>query len=327
MFESLITARHKPVIGVSGATADSSSVRAMMTQIAASGGTPLFLSNHAKRDAAADIEKIDALVVMGNGADIDNERYGQPKHPRTIPESDTPEGAARAAYEYDIMQRALEMKMPVLGICGGHQRLNVLLGGTLHQHIPDLVGHDEHAQQDFNIAPFIPVQPVHLNPNSTLARLGESIFTQFLPMHRQYDYGENSMHHQAVARLGDGLRVAATAEDSLPDGSKLIEAIEADPNGPLAGQCVLGVQWHPEFSASELGPRITAHIVGEAEKFASRENRQHVAAQAEIENRFSAAPVVKLPGNGSQSRPGSWVGRVLDERAKDTGSPAATPAA
>ncbi len=74
----------RPVIGISGSSSDSASIRAMITQIAGTGAIPLFLGNHTKRDAASDFAKIDALVVMGNNSDISPECYGQPNTKKPI---------------------------------------------------------------------------------------------------------------------------------------------------------------------------------------------------------------------------------------------------
>lgn len=301
-----------PTIGICGGNADSASVRAMMAQISASGATPIFLGNHANRDAAEDIKKISALVVMGNNADIDPAKYGALKHPKTNIETDT----ARADYEDAIIMKALAQKMPLLGVCGGMQRLNVLAEGTLHQHVPDLVGHDEHAQQDFNIAPFIPVQPVIIDTESTLGKIGDGVTAVYTPGHGVV--AENSMHHQAVDKVGDGLRAVAFSKDTLPNGSQLIEAIEADPNGPLKDQFVLGVQWHPEFGASALAPKIAARVVEEAQKFARDNGRAALSEEAVREqNIISALPVIKDPAaQPAALQPGSMAAMILSRRAQ-----------
>lgn len=302
-----------PVIGVSGSDSDSASVRAMMTQIRDTGAIPIFLGNHGKRKAADDITKIDALVVLGNDADIDPERYGQKPGAHTKPESVTPQGKARADYEYQLMLTALKEKMPVLGICGGMQRLNVLLGGSLHQHVPDLVGNDEHAQQDFGIAPFIPVQPVIITQDSMLGSSGKDALTVYTPAHG-HSVGivmENSMHHQAVDKVGNGLRAAAYAADKLPDGKLLVEAVECDPLGPFREQFIQGVQWHPEFSASPLGAKIAGRLAQEAAIFAVEHKREHPPGEAQDENIFSALPGVKMPQVGV----GSMTETILRKRA------------
>jgi putative glutamine amidotransferase len=266
----------------------------MMTQIRSAGATPLFLGNHANRNADKDITKIDALVVLGNDRDIDPERYGQERHAKTRSESDTPEGKARADYEYALMQKALSQSMPLLGICGGMQRLNTIFAGSLHQDVSELVGHTEHAQQDHNIAPFIPVQPVIIDPNSLLGKIGDGVTAVYTPVHggKVEVIEENSMHHQAVRTVGQGLRASAYAADRLPDGNLLIEAIEGDP-AIVGDQFILGVQWHPEFGASPLGAKIAAHLTQEAQQFAAKGQRMHPPGEAQDESIFSALPEVK----------------------------------
>lgn len=314
-------AHSRPVIGISGGNADSASVRAMMTQIASTGAIPLFLGNHGKRSAANDIEKIDALVVMGNNKDIDPAKYGQQKHAKTNSELDTPEGRARAEYEEQLITLALEKKMPYLGVCGGMQRLNVLCGGSLHQHVPDMVGNDDHAQQAHNIAPFVPVQLVHLQEDSLLAEIGnkngeehwgDRILKLFVPTHKNYDYAENSMHHQAVNEPGAGLRPSAYSQDGIT------EAIETDPNGPFKDQFVLGVQWHPEFSASELGAKIATRMNEEAQKFAKAHNRQHPPGEAQDETMLSALADLKKPEPDIKAAPGGWVDYIVQRAAAAT---------
>jgi putative glutamine amidotransferase len=305
----------KPVVGISGGNADSASVRAMMAQIQAAGATPLLLSNFMKRNPAQDMHKIDALVVMGNDSDIDPALYNQKRHEKTKLENDSPEGIARGNYEFAIMQMALSQGMPLLGVCGGMQRLNVLLGGDLHQHVPDLTGNDDHAQQAHNIAPFIPVQAVTFEKDSTLRIIADGITSAYTPAHGVAGdtVFENSMHHQAVKTVGHGLRAAARADDILPDGSRLIEAIEADPNGPLQNQFALGVQWHPEFGASALGARIATSLVSEAGRFAEANHRTHPPGEAQDETIESALNTIQ-PQNSAKVALGSATAKILQRR-------------
>lgn len=305
----------RPIVGISGGNSDSASVRAMMTQIASTGAIPMFLSNHSQRKPEADIEKIDALVVMGNNSDIDPECYGQSKHEKTNSEWDSSKGIARAKYETLIMEKALESGMPLLGVCGGMQRLNVILGGSLHQHVPDLIGHDDNAQQLHNIAPFIPVQPIHIEARSSLGNIADSKTSLFAPAHNNYTYQENSMHHQAVDRVGDNLRAVAHAEDTLKNGSKLIEAIEADPNGKFNKQFILGVQWHPEFSANELGAKIATRLAQEAQKFAAQHRPIRLSEQqVREENILSSLDTLETLETPTVERKGGMVERILRKR-------------
>lgn len=259
--ERAFPALRAPVVGISGGSAQSKSVMAMMRQVRAMGGEPVFLGNHAKRNAAEDITALDALVVMGNDFDIDPASYGATTiDTHTKNESQDPAARARAQYETQLIQQALRHKTPLLGVCGGMQRINVLLGGTLHQHIPDLLGGDEsHNQAKADIPPFTPVKFVAVDKTSTLGAIAQHTTGWFLPNGQEPEgmkiFKENSFHHQAVAKLGNGLHASAHYDDGL------VGAIEADPNGPLGKQFVLGAQFHPEFGASPLASKITSALV------------------------------------------------------------------
>jgi len=115
------------------------------------------------------------------------------------------------------------------------------------------------------------------------------------------------MHHQAVAKVGNGLRVAAWGDDVLPDGSRIIEALEPDPSGQLRDQSIILVQWHPEFGGNALGAKLAANIVSEAQKFSAKKVSQ--------ENNLSAA----TPPAPPQARPGSMVSMILAQRANSNG--------
>jgi len=279
------SSRTKLTIGVSGASMHTKSVRAMMKQIREEGAHAVFLDRHVShlaRAAGVAIERIDALVVMGNDLDIDPKLYidryppDSPKrciHPQTRSEHSTPKGLARARYEDAILRKALAYGMPVLGVCGGMQRLNVLCGGTLHQHLPDLVGCDKHRQHKQGIAPHIPVVPVIIKDGTMLAKIAGHITMGFTQGHSPLQpkvIMENSMHHQAVDRIAPSLHVCAVTDTvRLKSGRMgyLAEAIETDPEGKLAGQFILGVQWHPEFGASSLGQKIVQHMIVAAQEF------------------------------------------------------------
>lgn len=184
------------------------------------------------------LDRVDGLVLTG-GPDIDPARYGQPPHPRT-----NPPPTLRDDWEFTLVTAALARRMPVLGICRGAQVLNVVLGGTLHQHLPDAVGHDGHQLGDARYA----TTAVDTVPGTrTAALLGART------------EGE-CYHHQAVDRLGDGLIVSGTA---VADG--VVEAFELDP-ARHGGHWVVGVQWHPEERFAE--PRLFAGIVAAAREYA-----------------------------------------------------------
>lgn len=163
------------------------------------------------------LDLIDGLILAG-GSDVDPASYGAERHPET-----TGFNRERDEVELALLARAVERDIPVLGICRGMQVMNIAYGGDLVQHLPDLVGHEEHRR---NPGSFDGSEhDVALDPGSLVARAaGEE------------HHVTRSHHHQAVDRIGTGLRVSGHSTlDDLP------EAIE----DPARGY-VLGVQWHPE---------------------------------------------------------------------------------
>ncbi|MCD0481309.1 gamma-glutamyl-gamma-aminobutyrate hydrolase family protein [Streptacidiphilus sp. ASG 303] len=182
--------------------------------VRAAGGLAVMLPPDGPAAAPAVAARLDALVVSG-GPDVDPALYGARRHPRTGPA--VPE---RDRWEAALLRAALAAGLPLLGICRGMQLLNVVCGGTLLQHLPEAVGHEGHCPSTGAYARHL-VLPV---PGTTVAGL--------LP---EPAVEVPTYHHQAVDRLGAGLRVAARAADGT------VEALEGDGPG-----FVLGVQWHPE---------------------------------------------------------------------------------
>lgn len=162
---------------------------------------------------ASVIADLDGMVVIG-GPDVDPSAYGARPHPET---SSDP---ARDAADLAAVHAALRHRVPLLAICRGHQVLNVALGGTLHQHLPEVTGSTRYQGDDgeFGRVEF------DTEPGSLIRDLvGERAISA-------------CYHHQAIDRVADGLHVTARAADDV------IEAVEAD--DPDAW--VLGVQFHPE---------------------------------------------------------------------------------
>ncbi len=166
-------------------------------------------------DVGDALDGIDALIVTGAAADTDPAHYGAEPHPKT--EVVAPE---RDRFELTVARAALEAELPVLGICRGMHVLNVALGGTLEQHLPDVLGHTDHTGTPGVFAE----HDVRLESGSLVARAvgaeGASV---------------KSYHHQGVRDIAPGLRATGW---SSADG--LVEAIEGEDG------FVLGVLWHPE---------------------------------------------------------------------------------
>lgn len=183
-------------------------------------------------DADDFVDIIDGLVIQG-GVDMAPESYGDE------PLRDEWAGdALRDAYELELVQRCLERDRPVLGICRGHQVLNVALGGSLYQDIPTEIG-ELVAHRDGEL--------YHEN-------FHEVEIVEGSKLHGLYGVERglvNSVHHQAVSRLGDGLQVEARCPQ---DG--VIEAVRLDDDA-----YAVGVQWHPEFQESHQAELLSTQPV------------------------------------------------------------------
>ncbi|MGV8859114.1 gamma-glutamyl-gamma-aminobutyrate hydrolase family protein [Rhodoglobus sp.] len=168
------------------------------------------------------LQGLDGLIITG-GKDFDPARYGQEPHPTT----DEPR-LDRDAWEDELVRQALDADLPFLGICRGAQVLNVALGGTLHQHLPDVVGHGNY-QVGGGIFSHLPVE---IEANSQIDQvLGGQAEPLVVPLY----------HHQAIDRLADGLVVTARTSDDV------IEAVEL-PSATFA----VAVQWHPEAAPEDI---------------------------------------------------------------------------
>lgn len=167
--------------------------------------------------AQAWLDRVDALVMPGGG-DVDPLLYGAEPHPLSMGVN-----PARDVVELALLRAAWQRRMPMLLICRGMQLLNVALGGTLHQHVPDRYG-DRVAHRDPERKP-VP-HSVRVEPGTRLHRIVGTAETRVA-----------SLHHQAVDVLAPGLRPAAYAADGL------LEACEA------VDRWAVAVQWHPEATA------------------------------------------------------------------------------
>ena len=242
--------RHRPTIGVTGPDRGGDAAWLFTwLNIALAGARAIRITphRHAQSDIAAEL---DGLIV-GGGADVDPKLYGQELlHIVQAPRLDSPrslrkqwldllifpiawlarkasaccvtpgrDDAARDALEMRLIDIAVQRRLPILGICRGEQLINVYFGGSLHQHLKSLY------VEDPEVRTILPRKRIIVEPGSRLARvLGKR------------PRRVNALHQQAIAKLGDGLIVAAR------DRNGIIQAIE---HGSLP--FVIGVQWHPEY--------------------------------------------------------------------------------
>lgn len=212
-----------PAIGISGIVkpvdgADRAGVNAAYVRsVVAAGGRPYLLSPLADPAHAADLlEPLDGLLLTG-GDDLDPARYGAARHPAT--------GGidpARDQMEFALYAAARAQTKPVLAICRGLQLVNVAHGGTLVQDLPTErpgpIAHRAVSARDAR------THAVRLAEGTRTATALGAVAARV-----------NSFHHQAIARLGDGLVPTGWSDDDL------IEAVEAE-----AAAWMVAVQWHPE---------------------------------------------------------------------------------
>lgn len=192
---------------------------AYVEAIAIAGGTPVLLPPVEPGHARDVVAALDGLVLSGGG-DIDPSCYGAEPAPETAGVDQ-----ARDAFELAVLPAAERARLPVLAVCRGMQVLNVSRGGTLFQHVPHLTPSEHKDVENWDVS----ANPVTVEEGSRLHDLGGG---RHLTV--------NSLHHQAVDRLGRDLRVTALDEDGI------VEAIES-----TDGQAVIGVQWHPELLIAE----------------------------------------------------------------------------
>ena len=205
--------------------------------IQASGGLALLLPPDpaSSADPHQLLDLVDGLLLAG-GADIDPTFYGQQPEPgleATVPERDE--------FEIALARAAMERNQPILGICRGHQSINVARGGTLHQDILDRVGHDDHrtSMGSFDGAD----HEVALTEGSLVATAVGSTHSS-----------TKSHHHQSVDRVGEGLMITG---EFPKDGT--CEALEL-----VGNDFALGIQWHAEATP---GDKVIASFVAAAARW------------------------------------------------------------
>lgn len=210
-------------------------------EITKAGGIPVFLPYH--KDVDEILDHISGLIIPGGDEDIHPKFYGQEIISDKVKTNDQ-----RAEFELKLTQKALDRNMPIFGICNGMQLINVLLGGTLIQHIPDIIKSDINHEQPH--PKDIPTHDVILSKNTLMHELAGTD-----------KISVNTTHHQSIDELAEGLILSGSA----PDG--VIEAIESKEYAFL-----VGVQWHSEYANSLLDQNLFKKLVEKAKEFSYSEN-------------------------------------------------------
>ena len=227
----------KPLIGVTADMDDASRFSkryagkiivhlwdAYLQAVRDAGGVPVLLAPARDlREISLLLKRLDGILISGGAFDIPPSFYGE----KTIPGAKVKPKPERAKFEKQLVKDAAKAGKPVLGICGGLQIINVAFGGSLFQDIA-LQCRTKIAHNSSSGKPMA-MHEVDVEPDSILA---QALFSK--PAKNKERITVNSSHHQAIKKIGKGLRLTAAA----PDG--LIEAIEAKTG------FLIGVQWHPE---------------------------------------------------------------------------------
>jgi len=185
------------------------------------GMTPVILPETDLESVASLLDLLDGVLLLGGG-DVDPARYGEERHPEVYGVD-----RHRDDLEISLVNEAVRRSLPLLAVCRGPQVVNVALGGTLIQHLPDVAGTSQHRPApDLGSDPVM--HDVTVDAGSRVAQAtGHTVLNCA------------SHHHQAIDRLGRGLHVVGRSDDGV------VEAVEGD-DGWL-----VGVQWHPELTAPE----------------------------------------------------------------------------
>ena len=238
MVQKPASAEARPLIGITTDLEDKSNLieSAYSKAVEFYGGAPVLIPTVADASGSdfllSIVSAIDGLLIPGS-RDMDPKLYGESPHPAIKPMS--PE---RTETEFSVLRLALERDMPVLGICGGMQFINVFYGGSIYQDIkaflPDALCYERGEVHGVTVLP-------------------DTVFGGFAE-EREYDI--KSYHHQAINKVGEGLRVSALA----PDG--VIEGFESKDGR------VMGFQWHPELERTRLSELIFTRFLTEAAQVA-----------------------------------------------------------
>lgn len=239
----------KPVIGITGNWSREGDFPAMnsirstyVNAVAGAGGIPVMLTVVEDLSLVPEMAAVCDGFIFSGGPDIDPARYGEKPHP-----TNGELAPFRENFDFALLEEAIRTGKPFIAVCLGCQELNVLRGGSLIQDIAWEV--ESEVRHSMKQAPYLNRHDVSLVPGTRLAELLDGMTT----------VNTNSAHHQAVRRLGEGLRVAARCSDGI------IEAIELEDH-PFG----LGIQWHPEYLQDEEPHRRLFEALIEASRSVRR---------------------------------------------------------
>lgn len=199
--------------------------------ILAAGGVPILIP-YALQHIECYLDRVAGVLIPGGVADVDPTFYKETiRHEKTLVDP------VRGTFDHALLQGVLKRGLPFLGICAGMQMLNVALGGTLHQHLPDVFGHEINHNQ--TLPKHLPSHSIHIEPDTLLHSIAQTSVAMV-----------NSTHHQGVKELGNGLIASAYSVDGV------IEAIEKKEH-----RFCMGVEWHPEYQTTDLDQNIFKHFI------------------------------------------------------------------
>lgn len=226
-----------------------------LAALQSAGALPIVIPLHERQDRVARLlAGAQGVLLPGSGFDVDPERYGEARLTECGPND-----PGRTAVDELLLQDAFNLYKPVLAICHGAQTLNVWRNGTLIQDLDAVLKTPVNHRPGRDI---VNAHPLRIAAGSRLARIARG--SEERQAKGEMEAECNSSHHQAIARVGDQLRVTAVSP-----GDGVVEAIELDSHDHFA----LGVQWHPErtYAASSLSRAIFAQFVREVEQWKPRQ--------------------------------------------------------
>lgn len=202
--------------------------------ISAQKALPMMIPPLSEEDVIKEfVNEMDGLILQG-GVDMNPHSYGEDH----LNCEEWPGDRVRDAYELYLVELFVKAKKPILGICRGLQVLNVYFGGTLYQDLPTLLQTSIHRNADLLDQQ---VHRIKVEKNGIFSKIYQA------EIHQKKSLWVNSLHHQGIKKLGDGLKIEArSTEEGLKEG--LIEAFSYHyQDGGKMGPEVLAVQWHPEY--------------------------------------------------------------------------------